>query len=481
METLQVIDWQNGWVMTLTLESATGAAAAPARMALDRAVAALLDRQHGDGRWQDDPAPDLLGEARRLAAHLRLGAPWPGRAEQAIAAIRSAQRANGAWSRFPDGGPDPAATAVCCAVLRLAGEPADSYPVAAALGWLRAAGWPPEAGWLPEADERRPVRRGLGWLAGPVARRLAPDRPAGPALAWTAHRSTGPAPTGPAATGPAATGPAATVLAATVLERAGLTADHPALAAAVAYLSRSRPAGPAPEDRGSGRGAGFATTPRVPGRESATTGRVPVRLAGDLAVLCSAGRVADPAVRIRGVALLRAQHSDGSWPGTPGCGSTLATSLVLQALLAAGVQPGAPEVRRAAGWLAGRQATDGGWSVTGDPEIGSSAVSTAAAVAGLVAVGNAGALAIAGPGVAWLAAAQRPRGDWPSADHGGRWLMEICLPVLALAGYLAPGEDSGAALAARVLATIGVLPSQPDLTTRVWGHAGSRCQRMRGL
>jgi hypothetical protein len=452
--------------MTLTLESATGDAAAPARMALDRAVAALLDRQHGDGRWQVDPAPDLLGEARRLAAHLRLGAPWPGRAEQAIAAIRSAQRADGAWSRFPDGGPDPAATAVCCAVLRLAGEPADSYPVAAALGWLRAAGWPPEAGWVPEAGECRTVRRGLGWLAGPEARRLAPERPAGLALAWTAYGSTVLAPT---------------VLAAAVLERAGLTADHPALAAAMAYLSRSRLAGPAPEDRAPGRGAGSATTPRVPGREPATTGRVPVRLAGDLAALCSAGRAAGPAVRIRGVALLRGQRSDGSWPGTPGCGPILATSLVLQALLAAGVQPGAPEVRRAAGWLAGRQATDGGWSVTGDPEIGSSAVSTAAAVAGLVAVGNAGALAIAGPGVAWLAAAQRPRGDWPSTDHGGRWLMEICLPVLALAGYLAPAEDSGTALAARVLATIGVLPSQPDLTARVWGHAGSRCQRMRGL
>ncbi len=432
--------------MTMTRKSATAVAAAPARMALDRAVAALLGLQHGDGRWQDDPAPDRLDEARRLAAHLRLGAPWPGQAEQAIAAIRSAQRADGAWSRFPDGGPDPAATAFCCAVLRLAGEPADSYSVAVALGWLRAAGWPPEAGWLPETGACRPVRTGPGRLAGPES------------------------------------GRSATVLAATVLERAGLTDEHPALAAAAAYLSRSRPAGPTPESGGPGRGAGAAPAPRAPGRGSAKAGRVPVRLAAELAVICSPGRATDAAVRTCGVALLRTQHSNGSWPGTPECGPTLTTSLVLQALLAAGVQPGAPEVRRAVGWVAGRQAADGGWSVTGDPDIGSSAVSTAAAVAGLTAVGDAGALAIAGPGVAWLAAAQGPGGDWQGAEqHGGRRLIEICLPALALAGYLAPKENSRAAIAARVLATIGVLPSQPDLTTRVLGHAGSRFQRMRGL
>ena len=452
METRNVIDWQNGRVMTLTRESATGVAAVPARMALDRAVAALLDMQHDDGRWQDDPAPDRLGDARRLAAHLRLGAAAsPGQGERAIAAIRSAQRADGSWSRFPDGGPDPAATAVCCAVLRLAGEPADSFPVAAALGWLRAAGWPPEAGWLPEAGVCRPVRAGPGRVAGPET-----------VLASTVLAST--------------------VLAATVLERAGLTEEHPALAAAAAYLSRTQSAGPVPVPRRLGRGARSAPTPRAPDHGSVKAARAPVHLAGELAAMCSAGRAADPAVRARGVALLRTQHSDGSWPGTPGCGPTLATSLVLQALLAAGVQPGAPEVRRAVGWLAGRQAADGGWSVTGDPDIGSSAVSTAAAVAGLAAVGNGSALAIAGPGVAWLAGTQRPGGDWPGADrHGGRRLIEICLPVLALAGYLAPGEGSRTALAARVLATIGVLPSQPDLTTRVLGHAGSRFQRMRGL
>ncbi|MHB1594946.1 MAG: hypothetical protein ACYCU3_12290, partial [Streptosporangiaceae bacterium] len=114
-------------------------------------------------------------------------------------------------------------------------------------------------------------------------------------------------------------------------------------------------------------------------------------------------------------------------------------------------------------------------------------VSPAAAVTGRAAVGDAGALAVAGPGVAWLAAAQRPAGDWPAGDwpgadrHGGRRLIEICLPALALAGYLAPEEGSRAALAARALATIGVLPSQPGQMARVWGHAGSRFQRMRGL
>ena len=449
METRNVIDWQNGRVMTLTRESATGVAAVPARMALDRAVAALLDLQHGDGRWQDAPAPDCLGEALRLAAHLRVGARSPGgQAERAIAAIRSAQRADGAWSRFPDGGPDPAATAVCCAVLRLAGEPADAFPVAVALGWLRAAGWPAGAGWLP------------GAVLAPAA--LAPAALAPTALAPTARAST--------------------VLAATVLERAGLTEEHPALAAAATYLSRPQPAGPVPVSRRLGRGARSEPTPRALDHGSVKAGRAPVALAGELAAMCSAGRAADPAVRTRGVALLRAQRSDGSWPGTPGCGPTLATSLVLQALRAAGVQPGAPEVRRAAGWLAGRQAADGGWSVTGDPDIGSSAVSTAAAVAGLAAVGSGSALAIAGPGVAWLAGAQRPGGAWPGADrNGGRRLIEICLPALALAGYLAPAEGSRTALAARVLATIGVLPSQPDLTTRVLGHAGSRFQRMRGL
>ncbi|MHB1434219.1 MAG: hypothetical protein ACYCVZ_19145, partial [Streptosporangiaceae bacterium] len=189
--------------MTLTLESATEVAAVPVRMALDRAVAALLDLQHGDGRWQEDPARDRVDEAQRLAAHLTLAACGPGGAEQAIAAIRSAQWADGAWSRFPDGGPDLAATAVCCAVLRLAGDPADSYPVAAAVGWLRAAGWRGDAG------ESRPVRRGLGRLADPEAHRPAPVQPVDTALASTALASTA----------LASTALASTALASTVLER----------------------------------------------------------------------------------------------------------------------------------------------------------------------------------------------------------------------------------------------------------------------
>ena len=60
---------------------------------------------------------------------------------------------------------------------------------------------------------------------------------------------------------------------------------------------------------------------------------------------------APEAVR-RGVAwLLRAQESDGSWFGRWGANYVYGTGAVVPALIAAGVQPGKPVIRRAVAWL----------------------------------------------------------------------------------------------------------------------------------
>ena len=62
----------------------------------------------------------------------------------------------------------------------------------------------------------------------------------------------------------------------------------------------------------------------------------------------------------------REQEADGSWFGRWGTNYIYGTWSVLAALNAAGLDPDAPEMRRAVDWLLARQHEDGGWGEGGD-------------------------------------------------------------------------------------------------------------------
>ena len=95
--------------------------------------------------------------------------------------------------------------------------------------------------------------------------------------------------------------------------------------------------------------------------------------------------------------LMRTQESDGSWFGRWGMNYIYGTWSVLCAFNAAGVDPGAPAVRRAVEWLLMIQNDDGGWGEAGDSyrldykgyeQAPSTASQTAWALLGLMAAGE---------------------------------------------------------------------------------------------
>ena len=121
--------------------------------------------------------------------------------------------------------------------------------------------------------------------------------------------------------------------------------------------------------------------------------------------------------------LLRAQLTDGSWPDPSGRPELTVTTMVLPALLVAGVLPGKPAVQNAVRWLLSVQNSDGGWSSAGAAEqperpAASDAVGTARATAALVAVGG-GITGAIERGAAWLVRAQQADGGWSDAPAGG--------------------------------------------------------------
>lgn len=132
-----------------------------------------------------------------------------------------------------------------------------------------------------------------------------------------------------------------------------------------------------------------------------------------------------PPLRRGVVWLLRAQLTDGSWPGPGGRPELAVTTIVLPALLVAGLLPGKPAVQNAVRWLLSVQNRDGGWSsgaAAGQPDrpASSDAEGTARAIAALVAVGG-GITEAVERGAAWLVRAQRADGGWsdPSGGRGG--------------------------------------------------------------
>ncbi|HEV8680416.1 MAG TPA: squalene--hopene cyclase, partial [Stellaceae bacterium] len=127
-----------------------------------------------------------------------------------------------------------------------------------------------------------------------------------------------------------------------------------------------------------------------------------------------------PAVATALAYLRREQEADGSWFGRWGTNYIYGTWSVLAGLNAAGVDPAAPEVRRAVAWLIARQHEDGGWGESGEsysPEAPhgeapySTASQTAWAVLGLMAAGEVDHPAVSG-GIAYLIAHQDSDGNW---------------------------------------------------------------------
>ena len=118
--------------------------------------------------------------------------------------------------------------------------------------------------------------------------------------------------------------------------------------------------------------------------------------------------------------LRREQEADGSWFGRWGTNYVYGTWSVLAGLNAAGVDPAAPEIRRAVAWLIAQQRPDGGWGETGEsywPEAphGKAAYSTASqtawALLGLMAAGEVDNPALL-RGIAYLIANQDGDGKW---------------------------------------------------------------------
>jgi squalene-hopene/tetraprenyl-beta-curcumene cyclase len=170
-----------------------------------------------------------------------------------------------------------------------------------------------------------------------------------------------------------------------------------------------------------------------------------------LEMLASVGRSESEAARA-GVRWLSAQQeADGSWYGRWGINHVYGTGAAVPALIAVGVSPQDPRIRRAVQWLEEHQNGDGGWgedprSYDEEEWIGrgpSTASQTAWALLGLHAAGqrieDSRTLE---RGVAWLVATQRPDGTWEEPQYTGTGfpgdyyinyhLYRLTFPLMAL-------------------------------------------------
>ncbi|HXC89017.1 MAG TPA: prenyltransferase/squalene oxidase repeat-containing protein, partial [Stellaceae bacterium] len=134
----------------------------------------------------------------------------------------------------------------------------------------------------------------------------------------------------------------------------------------------------------------------------------------------------------------REQEPDGSWFGRWGTNYIYGTWSALAALNAAGLDPAAPEIRRAVDWLCARQRPDGGWGENeesywagvphGEAPF-STASQTAWALLGLMAAGEAANPATA-RGIAYLIRAQQPDGSWEEP-----WFTAVGFPRVFFLRY----------------------------------------------
>ncbi|HEX5224509.1 MAG TPA: squalene--hopene cyclase, partial [Solirubrobacteraceae bacterium] len=157
--------------------------------------------------------------------------------------------------------------------------------------------------------------------------------------------------------------------------------------------------------------------------------------------------------------LLDQQEAGGSWYGRWGVNHVYGTGAAVPALVAVGLDPAEPPIRRAVRWLERHQNTDGGWGE--DPRsyddplwVGrgeSTASQTAWALLALHAAGERGRAVERG--VAWLISHQRADGTWDEPQYTGTGfpsdyyinyhLYRLSFPLMALARCmhaLEPGE-----------------------------------------
>jgi squalene-hopene/tetraprenyl-beta-curcumene cyclase len=174
-------------------------------------------------------------------------------------------------------------------------------------------------------------------------------------------------------------------------------------------------------------------------------------------MLAAEGLGEDPRVGAGREWLLRAQEPDGSWFGRWGANHVYGTGAAVPALVAAGVGPEHPSIRRAVRWLETHQNPDGGWGEDlrsyRDPAWrgrGRSTPSqTAWALLALIAAGARGQAAVRG--IDWLVRAQRPDGDWDEPEFTGTGfpgdfyiryhLYRLHFPVMALGRWVRGGRS----------------------------------------
>ena len=160
-----------------------------------------------------------------------------------------------------------------------------------------------------------------------------------------------------------------------------------------------------------------------------------------------------PAAR-RGVRwLIDQQEAGGSWFGRWGINHIYGTGAAVPGLIAAGVAPSHPCIRRAVDWLERHQNEDGGWGEDArsydDPKWIGRGASTASQTAwALLALHAAGERSQAlARGVAWLVSTQRPDGGWDEPQYTGTGfpsdyyinyhLYRLTFPIMALGRCLA--------------------------------------------
>ncbi|MFZ1927270.1 MAG: prenyltransferase/squalene oxidase repeat-containing protein, partial [Solirubrobacteraceae bacterium] len=173
-------------------------------------------------------------------------------------------------------------------------------------------------------------------------------------------------------------------------------------------------------------------------------------------MLAALGRASDPETVAAVCWLIERQEPGGSWFGRWGVNHVYGTGAVLPALIAAGVSPSEPCIRRAVAWLGSHQNGDGGWGE--DPRsydhvewVGrgeSTASQTAWALLALHAAGERSD-AVA-RGVQWLVDTQREDGGWDEPQYTGTGfpcdyyinyhLYRLVFPVMALGRCLAAGR-----------------------------------------